>query len=1026
MIPIQLTLQGLYSYQAKQTIDFSRLTSSGLFGIFGMVGSGKSSILEAITFALYGRTDRLNLSGDNRNYNMMNLKSKEMLIDFIFEAGSERTLYRSTVKGRRNSKRFEEVKTLDRTAYRKIDNEWIPIEQEALQETIGLSYENFKRTIIIPQGQFQEFLQLGNKDRTQMMKELFNLGKYEFYYKVVSLETRNNEQKHILEGELKGLGDIDESQLEQYETGLDQLEKIISEHKSRLIELQQKEEQLRKLSELQQKCSESEQELRKLEKEEPVFLDLEKSINHYEQCQYRFKHRLELLEEWIGKKERREKLMGVDSKRLEEVEQRIEEIGKLLTGIRPAYEKRDELQRRATELSLLLQMKGAEEIITKEKSRSITGEGFLEKASKQVEALKSEKQQLGDMISELRAKMPDLMMLSAIRSWHAEKRSLEKQLGDIQLEAERYAHEEEEIRQERAHLRKNRLFEGLPHDADPAALEDCLRLETDKIKSRQRQLGEEEHHLLVKEQLKSYASELEEGHPCPLCGSRQHPAIFRSDDQEKQLLQLAEEKSTLEQQLNQLASLGEQLLLLKSRELQACKQKIEWIGKGRLVKKQLEVHEGLFQWEKYHDEEALNNAFLEVKKMQDELRLQETSLANKTTLLEQEEKKKERYRSELDNIRTTLTVQETTLTTLQEQLEIIDPSDYRESGREEVERERQRLQQEHQHVVKLFEEKSEQQQEQTREKDSLISALAINYRELEQEQATIDSLQQQLREELEKSTFSNLEEVRQILSTAMDPEGERKKLATFREVLMQGRSAVQQLRKEIDGRVYDAQAHEMLIDEMKGIGEEVTAKNKELGKITGLLTKLRSDLQKKSELKGAMEKLQARGENIRTMKSLFTASGFVNYISTVYLQNLCNAANDRFYRLTRQKLSLEITPDNNFQVRDFMHEGKVRSVKTLSGGQTFQASLSLALALADNIQQITHSSQNFFFLDEGFGSLDKESLGIVFDTLKTLRRENRIVGVISHVEEMQQEIEAHLRIENDPERGSLIRRSWEE
>jgi exonuclease SbcC len=152
----------------------------------------------------------------------------------------------------------------------------------------------------------------------------------------------------------------------------------------------------------------------------------------------------------------------------------------------------------------------------------------------------------------------------------------------------------------------------------------------------------------------------------------------------------------------------------------------------------------------------------------------------------------------------------------------------------------------------------------------------------------------------------------------------------------------------------------------------------------------------------------------------------VNYISTIYLQQLCNAANDRFFRLTRQKLSLEITPDNNFQVRDFMNEGKVRSVKTLSGGQTFQASLSLALALADNIQQITRSSQNFFFLDEGFGSLDRESLEIVFDTLKTLRRENRIVGVISHVEEMQQEIEAHLRIENDPERGSLIRRSWEE
>ncbi|MEE4286939.1 MAG: hypothetical protein V2I31_12355, partial [Mariniphaga sp.] len=80
--------------------------------------------------------------------------------------------------------------------------------------------------------------------------------------------------------------------------------------------------------------------------------------------------------------------------------------------------------------------------------------------------------------------------------------------------------------------------------------------------------------------------------------------------------------------------------------------------------------------------------------------------------------------------------------------------------------------------------------------------------------------------------------------------------------------------------------------------------------------------------------------------------------------------------------------------------------------------------LADNIQKITESNQNFFFLDEGFGSLDKESLNIVFDTLKSLRKENRIVGVISHVEEMQQEIDVHLRIENQVEKGSIIYPGW--
>ena len=119
MIPVKLTIQGLYSYQFKQTIDFTQLTAAHLFGIFGAVGSGKSSILEAITFALYGKTDRLNLSGDNRNYNMMNLKSDELFIDFEFETGRNQTAYRAVVKGRRNSKRFDDVRTLDRSAYKK-------------------------------------------------------------------------------------------------------------------------------------------------------------------------------------------------------------------------------------------------------------------------------------------------------------------------------------------------------------------------------------------------------------------------------------------------------------------------------------------------------------------------------------------------------------------------------------------------------------------------------------------------------------------------------------------------------------------------------------------------------------------------------------------------------------------------------------------------------------------------------------------------------------------------------------------
>ena len=111
---------------------------------------------------------------------------------------------------------------------------------------------------------------------------------------------------------------------------------------------------------------------------------------------------------------------------------------------------------------------------------------------------------------------------------------------------------------------------------------------------------------------------------------------------------------------------------------------------------------------------------------------------------------------------------------------------------------------------------------------------------------------------------------------------------------------------------------------------------------------------------------------------------------------------------------------NDFIIRDLLNDGQTRSVRTLSGGQIFQASLCLALALADNIRTTTEMSQNFFFLDEGFGTLDRDSLEVVFETLKALKKEHRIVGVISHVEDMQQEIGRYLKVSLDEVKGSVI------
>jgi len=156
------------------------------------------------------------------------------------------------------------------------------------------------------------------------------------------------------------------------------------------------------------------------------------------------------------------------------------------------------------------------------------------------------------------------------------------------------------------------------------------------------------------------------------------------------------------------------------------------------------------------------------------------------------------------------------------------------------------------------------------------------------------------------------------------------------------------------------------------------------------------------------------------MLNLFKGAGFVQYISTIYLQQLCALANQRFHRMTKNQLSLQLNEKGEFEIIDYLNEGKSRSVKTLSGGQAFQASLSLALALAESIPTNAKANKNFFFIDEGFGTQDLESVNIVFETLTSLQKENRIVGIISHVEELKERIPRTLSIYKDEEKGSEI------
>ena len=1024
MIPIQLTIKGLYSYQEKQTIDFTKLTAAHLFGIFGTVGSGKSSILEAVTFAIYGKTDRLNLSGDNRNYNMMNLKSDELLIDFVFEAGKEQLAYKAVVRGRRNSKRFEDVKKLDRKAYRKQDDEWLPIETSELERAVGLSYDNFKRTIIIPQGQFQEFLQLGNKERTQMMKELFGLEKYELYYKVAALEGKNNAKKQNLEGQLQQLGEIDPKQVKQYEQQLGQLKKELFALSEKLKDAQKKEGEWKQLKDLTKKQADSGKQLKDLQEKEPGYKKLEKLVATYELCVLKFKHLLDSLQTSTKRQEQKEKQIGQDSDKLAGYKKEIEKLDKLLEKLKPAYEKREGLKQRARELTLLLKIRQLGSKINEKQGRLKKGNEIWEETQRNVERLKEEKSKLEEQLKVEKAKVPDMTMLSNIKAWHVENDNLQKQLLDYEKQVQKYLGEENKTRQALNVLLKNVEFDGLPEEAGLPATEKLLNDKIDSIKKELKQAETEANEFQIKTRLQDFADSLSDGKPCPLCGSQHHPQVYNAENSKEAQQKLQKYCEGKEKQIEQINHLIAQVKERYNQLKYDCNNREEWNKKKNYVSSKIKEHSETFKWEDFRIKDALEKAFNDAGVLQLSVKKKEEKLADLTKGLDKKLKDKERFQSELEKIKTDVAVSETELKTLSSQLKLVTLESYHEKKKEEIEAERKKLFNNYEELEKQFSLQSNLLKEQQKLQDVLSGSLTVNKKELEEEKENNVKLKKSLDGQLANTQFESLEEVQIVLSQEINLEQEKQKLTVFKEQLSLTKKQVDQLTKEVGDRVYEAGKHNALREEIEKQKQLSNEKNQELGKQTELLQKLQKDLENQAALRKELDALNLRGENIKTMKSLFKASGFVNFISSVYLQNLCNAANDRFFQLTRQKLSLEITPDNNFHVRDFLNGGKVRSVKTLSGGQTFQAALSLALALADNVQKITDSNQNFFFLDEGFGSLDKESLAVVFDTLKSLRKENRIVGVISHVEEMQQEIDVHLRIENQEEEGSRILSSW--
>lgn len=1013
MLPVSLTIKGINSYRNETHFDFENLAKSGLFGVFGKVGSGKSTIIDAISLALYDRIEKLN-SKDKRAYNLMNLQSSELYIEFVFRAGDElKNTYRFTVSGKRE-KKFDQVKTLKRDAYKLIDDEWIPDKSLKAEELLQLSYENFKRTIIIPQGQFRDFLELSETDRTKALKEIFNLHKFEFYQETVELEKACITKLNILSGNLEQLETYNESLLSEVENSLSETSNIVEskqlDHKhisEKLTELDKIKEQYNLIKSLNERKE-------KIDFEKSNILFLEQELNDFELCTEQFKSSFD------------EESKLQDEK--VEAEMEFEKLQKILSKTEIELQtftlKNKELKNKNNNNI-------EEEIIERERISSANKiEKQNELLEKKLSAFDNERQELNNNIGTYEQKENELEQ--EIRTINDSAEELNKILI-----FEKWLLEEKNLKLTKEENEQNikELENELKNDAnskqtfiDSSEIPDVfkLQLHQSKLKASIKLINEEnstsvksvelllkQKESLIKHQsLFEYSEELKDGLPCPLCGSEHHPEKLDIQNSQKEIEQLNSKIEFYQMQSKALAKLENDLSNLGNNAMRKNEALKKWRSKNNDINEALEQHNSKkppieLEGQELEAQKALITQQNERKK-ELELTLKQVQHSCKTLVDKLQKSEKEHQAIKEQKL-----LNDGQIKTLVAELKLLKYESNKHDDQESIINSLRKEQ-------KIQEEINEKITSTERSIFELNAQIKPIKERLEKLNKNLKVLQKNKLELIQSSAFENEEKIKEILNKKIDLKEQREIINNFKIEEKTVSEQLEKLSKKVSTLEFSNETYNELTKDKNALETELKTLNQQLGAFKIQVDGIKLKLKEKASLLSEQSTLTARADNIKVLKSMFYKSGFVNYISTIFLRDLCAAANERFLPLTRNQLSIDIDDKNQFIIRDHLNGGRTRLAKTLSGGQKFQASLSLALSLSERVSRRQYQPKHFFFIDEGFGSLDQDSLHQVYETLRSLSKENKIIGVISHMESLQENITNFIHVKNTEDKGSHI------
>lgn len=1065
MKPIRLTMQAFGSYGEKTEIDFQK--GGDFFLISGDTGSGKSTIFDAMMFALYGEVSTNGSGKENELLSQfVDVRNDKPLVSLVFTAhqhGQEET-YKITRTPRHirpakrpGAKQQEEGETAELLMP---DGSQYPGKlsetNRKIEEIVGLTADQFRKVVMIAQGEFMDFLRAGSKEKTALLRDLL---KTDYYYQLSErLKTLAKEKNTAAKTQranmsffagravTEGLPEEDAQALEAAKGAvIKAAEKLQPEQVDTLAEV------------LSAVCARLQLQQGELAKQQTA------AQNDRDDCMKRIEAAQPLMKRF-EELESAEKTLQECAAQADEIEKKRGLIGKIRDAwaIEPKYQRMKDAQKALTDAQRELAAKQQElpqlkqtaadaaafhQQMEKTKDAATTQcaevETKVEKALKTFDALdEAEKALRQAEEADTKAKTNAESAKKALDDFKKQEDAWRKQEAELQGVEAAYEVCKQQNQQYRDLKKSLEELQSSRKDVQEKRRQAEAAAETyvgATQKYQREQKAYDDYRLVfLNAQAGLLARELAPGKPCPVCGALEHPAPCQLTQENQQLNR--EQLERRRKAADDAAKAQEE----KAKESESAQVKLTERQKAveeaekKLVENARNIRENVTM-ATAADVEAMLQAWLP------ELQSASKSVQAKVKALDDVRKNLDGAKAEREKLEEAASAaQETAKSTAVKKAEAektwklhqeeLSSSAYR--TREDAVAQRTQAQEAKQKAEAAASQAAEKErQAQKAETDCETQIRRLN-EEMPQKQGNAEEFNQQYQQTMAEKSLDEAQ-WRQLTADydAEEPDRLQKEVSDFdqRKSKAEGQCATAQ--NAIAGREKPDMA------KLEAASKAAESALKEASDALEAAKHLRLNNEKVLEdLREGREPLAEACKAANTAQHLSdvmagTESGnrmnLETFVQRSYMEKILCDANRRFRDMSNGQVELKLIPVEDagegknkgldLEVYSIV-TGKTRSVNTLSGGESFMAALSLALGMADQIQAATAAIHlDVMFIDEGFGSLSDNARNEAVNILKEMAGKQRQIGIISHVSELKDEIENQLIVKKD-DRGSHI--SW--